>query len=165
MCIKPQCAPALVLQACEHPHLLPLYAYCLDAVSPCLVFPLMVGGSLQTWLSLKARDVDHLKKMGHFVAAPKPLSWRQKLCAVLQAVDALVYLHTPDARKPCTLHRDFKPANILLDGDLTAYLGDTGFAKAARRSGETRLLSVTTGRIMASPGYADEDVLNGQYHS
>ena len=64
---RPSAGPAaadLCTQACEHPHLLPLYAYCLDAVSPCLVFPLMVGGSLQTRLSLEARDVDHLKKTG-----------------------------------------------------------------------------------------------------
>ena len=27
-------------------------------------------------------------------------------------------------------HRDFKPDNIFLGGDLTAYLADTGFAKA-----------------------------------
>ena len=32
----------------EHAHLLPLFAYCVDAASACLVFPLMVGGSLQT---------------------------------------------------------------------------------------------------------------------
>ena len=103
--------------------------------------------------------------MGHFDAAPKALSWRQKLRAVMQAVDALVYLHTPDERKPRTLHRDFKPANILLDSSLSAFLGDTGFAKAAQRNGETKLLGATTGRIMASPGYADEDVLNGQCRS
>jgi interleukin-1 receptor-associated kinase 1 len=34
-----------ILLACEHPHLLPLYGYCLDGVAPCLVFPLMVGGA------------------------------------------------------------------------------------------------------------------------
>ena len=52
------------LQSCEHPHLLPLYGYCLNAVSPCLVFPLMVGGSLQTRLSLNACDVEYLKRIG-----------------------------------------------------------------------------------------------------
>ena len=104
----PQVHTGPLLQVCEHPHLLPLFGYCLDAASPCLVFPLMVGGSLQTRLWLTPRDVDHLKKMGHFDAAPKPLTWRQKLKAVLQATEALVYLHTPDERKPRTLHRDFK---------------------------------------------------------
>jgi len=37
-----------ILRRCSHPHLLPLLGYCLDASAACLVFPLMVGGSLQT---------------------------------------------------------------------------------------------------------------------
>ena len=81
--------------------------------------------------------------MGHFSAPPQLLTWRQKVRAVQQAVDALVYLHTPDERKGCTWHRDFKPANILLDEHLTAYLGDTGFAKATQRSSD-RTVTLTT---------------------
>jgi len=100
--------------------------------------------------------------MGHFEATPKRLTWRQKLRVVLQASEALLYLHTPSERKPRTLHRDFKPANILLDPSLHAYLGDTGFAKAAHRSGDVSRRA-TTGRIMCSPGFAEEDVINGQY--
>jgi len=74
--------------------------------------------------------------MGHFTAAPKWLTWRQKLRVVVQAVDALLWMHTPTEVKGCTWHRDFKPANILLDDQLNAFLGDTGFAKAAQKSGE-----------------------------
>ena len=152
-----------ILQSCAHAHLLPLLGVCAEPA--CLVFPLMVGGSLQARLDLDPRDVAYLQAMGHFVQAPpKPLTWRQRLRAVMQATEALVYLHTPHERKPRTLHRDFKPANILLDHDLHAYLGDTGFAKAARQSGEfSRHSDTTTGRIMCSPGYADIDVLNGEY--
>ena len=152
-----------ILQSCAHAHLLPLLGVCEEPA--CLVFPLMVGGSLQARLDLDPRDVAYLQAMGHFVQAPpKPLTWRQRLRAVMQATEALVYLHTPHERKPRTLHRDFKPANILLDHDLHAYLGDTGFAKAARQSGEfSRHSDTTTGRIMCSPGYADIDVLNGEY--
>ena len=76
---------------------------------------------------------------------------------MLQAAQGLLYLHGLSC-----VHRDFKPANILLRADLHAMLADTGFAKAAHRSGgESR--RATTGRIMCSPGYADEDVLNGKY--
>ena len=151
-----------ILSVAEHAHLLPLFGYCLDAAVSCLIFPLMAGGSLQARLDLKPRDVECLLAMGHFEAAPRPLTWRQKLRAVLQACEALLYLHKPDERKPRTLHRDFKPANILLDSSLHAYLGDTGFAKAAHRSGDASRRA-TTGRIMCSPGYADEDVINGRY--
>ena len=48
-----------------------------------------------------------------------------------QAVDALLYLHTPvEGGKGAVLHRDFKPENILLDEHLNAFLADTGYAKS-----------------------------------
>ena len=110
------------------------------------------AGSLQTRLDLTPQDVAYLKAMGHFGAAPKQLTWRQKLRVVLQSLEALLYLHT---RTPRVLHRDFKPANILLDASLHAYLGDTGFAKAAQRIGDaSQLGGATTGRVMGSPGYS-----------
>ena len=153
-----------ILRDCHHPSLLPLLAFCLDKHGPCLVFPLMVGGSLQMRLDLRPKHIESLQRMGHFTSAPKPLTWRQKLTIVMQATEALVYLHTPGENKRRTLHRDFKPANILLDAHLHAYLGDTGFAKAAQRSTDTsQRPGATTGRICASPGYADMDVLNGNY--
>ena len=99
-----------ILRRCSHPHLLPLLGYCLDASAACLVFPLMVGGSLQTRLDLTASDCEYLRRMGHFTAAPKPLTWRQKLRVVVQAVDALLWMHTPSEGKGCTWHRDFKCA-------------------------------------------------------
>jgi len=37
----------VILRRCDHPHLLPLLGFCLQASAACLVFPLMVGGSLQ----------------------------------------------------------------------------------------------------------------------
>ena len=100
-----------ILRRCNHPHLLPLLGYCLDASAACLVFPLMVGGSLQTRLDLTASDCEYLRRMGHFTAAPKPLTWRQKLRVVVQAVDALLWMHTPTEGKGCTWHRDFKCAS------------------------------------------------------
>jgi len=100
-----------ILRRCSHPHLLPLLGYCLDASAACLVFPLMVGGSLQTRLDLTASDCEYLRRMGHFTAAPKPLTWRQKLRVVVQAVDALLWMHTPTEGKGCTWHRDFKCAS------------------------------------------------------
>ena len=99
-----------ILRSCSHPHLLPLLGYCVGASAACLVFPLMVGGSLQTRLDLMPSDCEYLRRMEHFTAAPKPLTWRQKLRVLMQAVDALLYLHTPTKDKGCTWHRDFKCA-------------------------------------------------------
>jgi TPR repeat protein len=99
-----------ILRRCSHPHLLPLLGYCVGASAACLVFPLMVGGSLQTRLDLAQSDCEYLLRMEHFTAVPKPLTWRQKLRVLVQAVDALLYLHTPTEDKGCTWHRDFKCA-------------------------------------------------------
>ena len=101
----------MILRRCDHPHLLPLLGYCLDASAACLVFPLMVGGSLQTRLDLLPPDCEQLRRMGHFETVPKPLTWRQKLRIVQQATEALHYLHTPIDGKVCTWHRDFKCAS------------------------------------------------------
>ena len=49
-----------MLQSCAHSHLLPLLGWCLEAA--CLVFPLMVGGSLQSRLDLAPQDVDYLQR-------------------------------------------------------------------------------------------------------
>ena len=117
-------------------------------------------------MDLGPDDVASLCQMGRFTpeAPPSPLTWR-KSCAVVEE-QALVYLHSC---KPQILHRDFKEANILLDGGLHAYLSDTGFAKAAQRGGggggATVGMSTTVGggALGYTPGYADEDVLLGKY--
>lgn len=59
------------------------------------------------------------------------------------------------------MHRDVKPANILLDANLHARLADTGFAKATRQHADERLtLSVGQGACY-TPGYADPIIING----
>ena len=107
-----------LLQRCSHAHLLPLLGHCFERTAPCLVFPLCVGGSLQARLQPSASE--HwisLQRLG-FAAVPPPLLWQQRLQIVLEACEALIYLHTPTASKPRIVHRDVKPANILLDDTL-----------------------------------------------
>ena len=142
-----------ILTHSNHPHLLQLLGHCLEAA--CLIFPLMKGGSLQSRLDLEPSDLQYLRRMGHFAEGPvKPLTWRQKIKIVLQAVDALHYLHTKV--EGCTWHRDFKPANILLDEHLEAYLGDTGFAKAAQRSGDRSGATTSVWGGAGSLGYCED---------
>ena len=93
----------------------------------------MVGGSLQTRLDLTASDCEYLRRMGHFTAAPKPLTWRQKLRVVVQAVDALLWMHTPTEGKGCTWHRDFKCATALKPpGSYTACVSGACVCAAGR---------------------------------
>ena len=115
-----------LLQRCSHAHLLPLLGHCLERTAPCLLFPLCVGGSLQARLQpASAEHWTSLQRLG-FSSPPPPLSWRQRLQIVREACEALIYLHTPTATKPRIVHRDVKPANILLDASLNARLADTG---------------------------------------
>ena len=70
-----------ILQSAHHDHLLPLFGFCLDSQAPCLVFPLMVGGSLRARMDRGADDLAYLYRMGRFTAEapPAPLTWRRSL--------------------------------------------------------------------------------------
>ena len=49
-----------------------------------------------------------------------------------------------------------RPANILLDDQLNAFLGDTGFAKAAQKSGERTGATTSVWGGAGSPGYCED---------
>ena len=103
-----------VLQQCGHPHMLPLLGNCLEhGAPPCLVFPLMRGGSLANRLWPKEADLEHLRRLG-IGASLSPLMWHQRLRILRQATDALLYLHTPvpggKGRRPSRLQAREHPA-------------------------------------------------------
>ena len=53
-----------LLKGCDHPHLLPLLGYCFSEEAPCLVFPLMRGGSLGMRLQPGNADASQLALLG-----------------------------------------------------------------------------------------------------
>ena len=65
----------------------------------------MRGGSLADRLFPAEADALHLQRLG--VATPlRPLSWRERLRSVTQAMEALIYLHTPQpGGKGTIVHR------------------------------------------------------------
>ncbi|GAY45935.1 hypothetical protein CUMW_093140 [Citrus unshiu] len=79
-----------------------------------LVYEFMVNGSLEEWLHPNPE-------------APRNLNLLQRLSIAVDVASALDYLHhyceTP------IVHCDLKPSNVLLDGELTAHVGDFGLAK------------------------------------
>ena len=104
-----------LLGTCSHPRLLPLLGFCLDPQAPCLVYPLMEGGSLEDRLLLgtvfdepngAAHAAARLARLAQlsFDAPPLPLTWAERLRAVLDVLEALVYLHTPSEGKVASLY-------------------------------------------------------------
>ena len=90
----------------EHPHVVPLYDYWRDGSGAYLVMRWMRGGSLEDVLVGGKPDPEHATRI------------------VEQLAGALSSAH-----RAHTVHRDVKPANVLLDDDGNAYLSDFGIAQ------------------------------------
>ncbi|XP_047310501.1 protein NSP-INTERACTING KINASE 3-like [Impatiens glandulifera] len=97
-----------------HRNLLRLWGFCTSENERLLVYPYMPNGSVASRL----RDNDHGKPV---------LDWSRRKRIALGTARGLVYLH--EQCDPKIIHRDVKAANILLDEDLEAVVGDFGLAK------------------------------------
>jgi len=119
----------------EHPNILPVYEYGEAAGAPYLVMPYVRGGTLKERL------------------AQGNLSVGEMLNLLGQAADALDYAHEQGI-----VHRDVKPANLLLDGRGRLYLADFGIAKALEGAeGLTR-----TGVGVGTPEYMAPEQAQGR---
>ncbi|XP_059460157.1 probable serine/threonine-protein kinase PIX13 isoform X1 [Corylus avellana] len=117
----------------SHPNLVKLLGYCWEDKEYLLVYEYMQKGSLE----------NHLFRKG----SPEPLPWNTRLKIAIGAARGLSFLHTSEKS---VIYRDFKPANILLDGNYNAKLSDFGLAKLGPINGNSH---VTT-RVMGTYGYA-----------
>ncbi|KAK7400292.1 hypothetical protein VNO78_11496 [Psophocarpus tetragonolobus] len=97
-----------------HRNLLRLRGFCMTPTERVLVYPFMVNGSVASCLR------DRLESQ-------PPLEWPKRKRIALGAAKGLAYLH--DHCDPKIIHRDVKAANILLDEDFEAVVGDFGLAK------------------------------------
>ncbi len=126
-------AEAQLIAQLEHLHLVPLYDYWRDPEGAYLVMRWLRGGSLRQALE---RGPWNLEPASHVLS---------------QVASTLAYAH-----RQGVVHRDVKPANILLDEDGNAYLSDFGIA--ARLAG-----SEPAGRpLTSSPAYVPPEQLAGQ---
>jgi hypothetical protein len=161
-----------LLRECHHPNVLPLLCFCGDARAPCMVTPLMRGGSLDDRLLPSPGARQRLLRLG-FGGDPH-LSWQQRLSALCDAARGLAHLHAS-----CTLHRDVKTGNILLDGSLQplqtadgiipvyrAFLSDVGLAKVREVSAMVSAMThATTSSVVFSTGFCDPIFINSNQHS
>lgn len=97
---------ARVAAALDHPNIVPLFDFGEENGVLYLVMPYISGGSLQ----------DQLSRV--------PLSMAEVVTYGSQLTDALAYAH-----KRHLVHRDVKPANILIHADGRLMLSDFGLAK------------------------------------
>eukprot|EP00326_Haptolina_ericina_P037276 CAMPEP_0181237446 /NCGR_PEP_ID=MMETSP1096-20121128/38764_1 /TAXON_ID=156174 ORGANISM="Chrysochromulina ericina, Strain CCMP281" /NCGR_SAMPLE_ID=MMETSP1096 /ASSEMBLY_ACC=CAM_ASM_000453 /LENGTH=715 /DNA_ID=CAMNT_0023332795 /DNA_START=24 /DNA_END=2171 /DNA_ORIENTATION=+ len=150
-----------VLGVCRHEYLLPLLGYCLEGSMRCLVFPLMAGGCLEDRLIPSADGERRLRKLG-FEGQPPPLTWQQRVRIIRDAMRALLYLHFPSGNRSALLHRDVKPANILLDDRGNGRLADFGLARTAPGSQRSHQ---HTGTLAGTTGYLDPLFMEGGKYS
>ncbi len=138
-------AEAQTIARLEHPQIVPLYDYWREPGSAYLVMRYLRGGNLRAALD----------------GAPWPAERVARLLDQVAAALAVAHRHG-------VVHRDVKPANILLDDDGNAYLTDFGVAKLLQpESGAPLSLELFAGTPeYVSPEQAlNEDVtpLSDQY--
>lgn len=117
---------ARVAASLEHPHVVPVYAFGIDQGQPWMAMRLLAGGTL----------ADRLRQ------GPLPPAATVRILAeVAAALD--------DAHARGVVHRDVKPANVLLDGAGHAYLADFGIARMLEGSSA----ATATGLVLGTPSY------------
>ncbi|CAI9269286.1 unnamed protein product [Lactuca saligna] len=102
-----------MLSQYQHNNIVTLLGFCDDNKEMILVYEYASHGSLDT----------HLRNPS------AGLSWPQLLKICIDVASALDYLHNQVAEKHRIIHRDIKSANILLDQNWNAKLGDFGLAR------------------------------------
>ncbi|KAG5898273.1 hypothetical protein JTB14_008617 [Gonioctena quinquepunctata] len=100
-----------ILSKYKHDNLLSLLGFSCDGCTYCLIYDYMPGGALK----------DRLQVIENI------LQWKERLNIAVGTSRAIAYLHT--AFETPLSHRDIKSANILLDSENNAKVGDFGLIK------------------------------------
>lgn len=117
------------LNSHRHDNILSIYAFSLNGHDTCLVYQLMLGGSLEHRL---------------FCSPQKPpLTWTQRMSIAEGTARGLAFMHTVSDRP--LVHGDIKSANILLDPCCQAKIADFGLAREA--SVEAKVISKIYGTL------------------
>ncbi|XP_037466467.1 LRR receptor kinase SERK2-like [Triticum dicoccoides] len=124
---------AEVIRVPVHNNILRLIGYCMERKERLLVYPFMENLSLSSKLEgLKPNE--------------PTLDWAKRMKIALGIAHALEYLH--DNCNPPIIHRDIKAANVLLNGNFEAVLGDFGLARVMDQGKE-----IVTTEIQGTVGY------------
>lgn len=97
----------------RHKNLINLLGWCKQRNDLLLVYEYIPNGSLDTLLfHSKANSV---------------LTWDQRYNIITGIASGLLYMH--EEWEQVVIHRDVKPSNVLIDGEMNARLGDFGLAR------------------------------------
>ncbi|KAF8391183.1 hypothetical protein HHK36_023484 [Tetracentron sinense] len=111
------------ISALQHPNLVRLLGCCTEENQLLIVYEYMENNSLARML--------YLVKTCTSLFCPEEfrsrLNWPTRVKICLGIAKGLAFLHEESKLK--IVHRDVKPANVLLDKDLNAKISDFGFAK------------------------------------
>ena len=131
---------ARILASLQHPHIVAVHDFGTDASTAWLVMPQLPGPDLQTLVNQHG---------------PLPLETATRYGA--QAATALAAAHTAGI-----VHRDVKPANLMLDGEGSVILLDLGIARLVDAGTTGGHGPVTgTGLILGSVPYLAPEVISG----
>ncbi len=119
-------AEAELVARLEHPHIVPLYDFWREPNAAFMVMRLLKGGSLSQFMHAKTE-------------ARAPIRLLPLLRQISEALQA--------AHFAGVIHRDFKPANILLDEHGNACLADFGVAKQLNNDSGRTIVGEVVGSI------------------
>ncbi|MBM4356442.1 MAG: serine/threonine protein kinase, partial [Deltaproteobacteria bacterium] len=129
-----------VLAMLKHPNIVLLYTFFEEAAQFFLVMEYVEGQSIEQWLA------------SHSGGQPVPTD---RVLAIMEHVlEGLAYAHR---QQPPVVHRDVKPANVLLDRAGRAVVTDFGIAKAMGREKLTR-----TGGVVGTFEYMSPEQVRGE---
>ncbi|XP_062195448.1 brassinosteroid LRR receptor kinase BRL3-like isoform X2 [Phragmites australis] len=118
----------------KHRNLVPLLGYCKIGDERLLVYEYMKNGSLDVVLHEKAETAVNL-------------DWAARKKIAVGSARGLAFLH--HSCIPHIIHRDMKSSNVLLDGNLDAYVSDFGMARLMNALDSHLTVSMLSG----TPGY------------
>ncbi|KAA8540318.1 hypothetical protein F0562_024763 [Nyssa sinensis] len=125
-----------LLMSVHHKNLTALVGYCIEGTHMGIIYEYMANGNLKRHMSDRN---------------PNVLRWEDRVQIAMDVAQGLEYLH--HGCKPPIIHRDVKPANILLNAKYQAKLADFGLSRAFPTDSGT---SVPT-KFAGTAGYLDPE--------